>query len=672
MPVTRPLPGNHRTLPNRGDALGRNGLRWDGLAVVVGGVTSTQGVWESHTHGEGPEPVLSSIRAHTEELDLMRDVITELGHLQTLAGHDPAKRFDRLYRLLRHPGLLALAKDRIATNQGAQTPGVDGQRMSDITTTAIMHLSEELTAGTYQPQPVRRVYIPKKNGKLRPLGIPTSRDKIVQAGVALILEALYEPIFRPSAHGFRPGRSTITALRAVSTAYRAGATWLIEGDITDCFGSLPHGIILNCLRKRIRDERFIDVIRKLLQAGVMDAGTYAPTYSGTPQGGIASPILANIALHELDCWLEDELGMNPPPLTAKEQQARSNPDYMRLHTRITRLRGYLNGTLPTPKSATPETLRQELRDKLALRHRQSRLLPRTASYYTRYADDFVIILCHTTKREAEALKARLTAWMQTHLGLTLNADKTHITHWREKVRFLGYELEGRTNPNSTGWLHLAIPRDGIRNITAKIQQATRYSQAPEYDVFRNINAITRGWSNYYRYAHNNNVVGGKLSLIIYWHTVHYLSRRHRCSIAKMMRTHYARDPKTGCLALYIYTPAQPQTPEHRYFIWHKTLPRLSLAARTTGTVNDSMAYINTNWAKGRSEHQKLTTRTRAHNRCESCGRTDEPLVVHHPNRLANAKRVKAGMGHVAHSGIAQRTKLLCHTCHMQHHHHVKD
>src|SRR5215470_10238834 len=289
MPLTRQLPGNHRTLPKRGDALGRNGLRWDGLAVVVGGVTSIQGVWESHTQGKGPEPSSFRIGPHTEELDLMRDVISELGHLQDLARHDPAKRFDRLYRLLRHPTLLALAKDRIAANHGAQTPGVDGQRMSDITDTTILHLSEDLTSGTYHPCPVRRVFIPKKNGKLRPLGIPTSRDKIVQAGVALILEALYEPLFRSSAHGFRPQHSTITALRAVSTAYRAGATWIIEGDITDCFGSLPHGVILNCLRKRIRDERFIDLIRKLLQAGVMEAGSYAASFSGTPQGGIATP-----------------------------------------------------------------------------------------------------------------------------------------------------------------------------------------------------------------------------------------------------------------------------------------------------------------------------------------------------------------------------------------------
>jgi group II intron reverse transcriptase/maturase len=597
----------------------------------------------------------------------MCDVIVELGHLRTLASQDPTKRFHRLYRLLRQGGLLAMAKARIAGNQGAQTPGVDGQTLNDITDNHLIQLSDELAAGTYQPQPVRRVYIPKKNGKLRPLGIPASRDKIVQAGVTLILEALYEPLFRPCSHGFRPGHSTITALRQVSTAYRAGAKWIIEGDITDCFGSLPHSVILNCLRKRIRDERFIDLIRKLLQAGVMEAGQFAPTYSGTPQGGIASPILANVALHELDVWLEQQLGVNPPPLTAREQQARSNPEYMRLHYRITDLRRYLDGKRPMPKGTTPDQLRQELREKLALRRLQPRSLPRKAIYYTRYADDFVITLCHASKQDAEALKTRVTDWMRTNLGLTLNQDKTQITHWREKVPFLGYELEGRTNANGTGWLYLAVPRDALRRVTQKIQHATAYPQAPEYDVFQNVNAIARGWSNYYRYAHNTNVVGGKLSSIIYWRTVHYLGKRQRRSIAKLMRDHYARDPRTGCLGLYIYKPGHSQTEEHRYFLWHKTLPRLPLNASPTYHVQDREAYLTTGWAKGRSEHKKWETRTRAKNRCESCGATLPHLYVHHPNRLARAKRVKKGWGHVAQSGMEQHTKLLCHTCHMQHH-----
>lgn len=165
----------------------------------------------------------------------MGDVVRELEHLKKLAKEDPNKRFNRLYRLLRQKVLLALAKQRIANNKGARTPGVDGLVMDDITTAEITRLSQELAAGTYQPQPVRRQYIPKRNGKLRPLGIPTSRDKVVQAGVALVLEAIYEPLFRPCSHGFRSGHSPITALRQVSSAYRAGATWIIEGDITNCF-----------------------------------------------------------------------------------------------------------------------------------------------------------------------------------------------------------------------------------------------------------------------------------------------------------------------------------------------------------------------------------------------------------------------------------------------------
>ncbi len=219
----------------------------------------------------------------------MLDVVAELEHLKKLAEQDANKRFTRLYRLLRQGGLLAIARERIAGNRGAQTPGVDGQKMADMDNEKIVQLSQELRTGMYQPQPVRRVYIPKHNGKLRPLGIPTSRDKIIQAGVALILEAIYEPVFRKCSHGFRKQHSTITSIRQVSSAYRAGAKWIIEGDITDCFGNIPHGVILNCLRKRIQDERFIDLIRKMLQAGVMEAGSFAPSYSGTPQGGIATP-----------------------------------------------------------------------------------------------------------------------------------------------------------------------------------------------------------------------------------------------------------------------------------------------------------------------------------------------------------------------------------------------
>jgi RNA-directed DNA polymerase len=291
-------------------------------------------------------------------------------------------------------------------------------------------------------------------------------------------------------------------------------------------------------------------------------------------------------------------------------------------------------------------------------------------YYTRYADDFVLVLCHASKEEASKLKTAIADWMQTNLGLTLNQDKTHITHWRKTIRFLGYELEGRSNPNGTEWLHLGIPREAVRNVTAKIQQATRFPQAPEYDVFQNVNAIARGWSNYYRYAHNNNVVGGKLSQVIFWQTAHYLGKRHRRSIAKVMHGHYARDPQTNCKGLYIYRPGKPQTPENRHFIWHKTPKRLQLGVAVAGQVQDKQPYLNANWGKGHSQQKRLETRAKAELRCESCGATGVTLYVHHPNRLAKAKRVKKGTGHVAQSGLEQETKLLCRACHMAYHHHA--
>jgi len=598
----------------------------------------------------------------------MVDVIAELGHLNKLAKEDPDKRFKRLYRLLHQEQFLMHARECIAGNKGARTPGVDGQTINDITSKEVARLSQELTAEKYQPQPVQRRYIPKRNGKLRPLGLPTSRDKVVQSGVALILNALYEPLFRKCSHGFRPQRSPITALRQVSTAYRAGAKWIIEGDITDCFGNIPHQVVLNCLRKRIRDERFIDLIRKMLQAGVMEDGNFTATHSGTPQGGVASPILANIVLHELDCWMEDQMGANPPTESVREKNARSNPAYMRLHYRICDIRRYLDGKRPIPKRSTTEELRQELREKLRLRRLQPRLFPRKVAYYTRYADDTVVILCHHSKAEARKMKATIAEWMQTQLGLTLNQEKTHITHWRKRLRFLGYDLEGRCNPNGTGWLHLSVPKEAVRNVVAKIKRATAYPQAPVYDVLSNVNAVARGWTNYYRYAHNNNTIGGKLSTVIFWRTAHYLGKKHRRSIAKVMRKHYARDPKTSCKALFTYKPGKPAIAENRYFIWHKTSRRLSLASVVTHHVQDEQAYIDTGWAKGRSRHKRLETLTVAASKCQSCGKVDVDLFVHHPNRLRKAKRVQKGAGHVAQSGLMQRTRLLCYTCHLAHHH----
>jgi RNA-directed DNA polymerase len=600
----------------------------------------------------------------------MSDVIQELGHLAKLAKEDPHKRFSRLHRLLRQPELLALAHAKIRGNKGANTPGVDGEVMSDVTPALRLKLSQELAAGTYQPQPVRRVYIPKRGNpqKLRPLGIPSSRDRIVQAGVALILEALYEPLFRNCSHGFRPGRSPITALRTAATAYRAGGTWIVEGDLADCFGSIPHHVLLNCLRKRICDERFIDVIRRMLQAGFMEMGSYHRTYSGTPQGGIASPILANIVLHELDTWMETQLGANPRAQTTRELNARKNPDYQRLSYRLTDLRCYLDGKQPIPKGRSETELRQELRDKLKARRQMPCYQPRPAIYYTRFADDFLVVLCHHSQAEALELKSRLTEWLRHTLGLTLNQDKTLVTHWQERVRFLGYHLQGRRDSRGTPWLHLSVPPEAMQNVVARIKQATAYAQAPELDVFTNVNAIARGWTNYYRFAHNSNVVAGRVATAVFWCVAHYLGKKHRQSIPRVLHSHYARDPNTNCKALFVHRPDGKQGDRSRYFLWHKRPQRLPLVAQEATEVQLDKPHLNTSWATGHSLAQRVTAKAVAQGVCQNCGRSDQPLYLHHPNRLRNAPRVRKGFGHVAQAGLDQKGKMLCQTCHLEHHH----
>jgi retron-type reverse transcriptase len=208
----------------------------------------------------------------------------------------------------------------------------------------------------------------------------------VPAAVAQVLAAIDEPIFRDCSYGFRPQRNTIQARRHVAQAYQAGATWLIEGDLVKCFDSIPHGGILNGLRKRIKDERFIDLVRQRLKAGVMAEGHFLPTYSGTPQGGLASPILSNVVLHEFDGWLEGHWQANPPPLTAKQQHARPNPEYARHKRNLVRWRAQWRGRMPRGRQ-TLEGWRSKIKHALRARHQIPSVLPRRIISYCRWADD---------------------------------------------------------------------------------------------------------------------------------------------------------------------------------------------------------------------------------------------------------------------------------------------
>ncbi len=590
----------------------------------------------------------------------LMDPLRELEHLRKLAIADPTKRLDKLLKIVRQEAFLAMSWERVRANKGSKTPGIDGQTKKDVDARTLNNLAQELAEKRYQPRPVRCVYIPKGKDQWRGLGIPSIRDRIVQAAVAQVLGAIYEPIFRRCSYGFRPRRSTIHALKHVACAYRAGVTWIIEGDLQKCFDSLPHRVILSCLRKRIKDERFIDLIRRMLQAGVMEDFRYKRTYSGVPQGGLVSPILMNVVLHEFDCWMEDQWKANPPRQTPKQQQARMNPEYVRIQSGLGRWRAQLNGRIPMGHQ-TVEGLKSKIKAAIAERKSVPCFLPRQVIYFCRYADDYVAILCGYAQTEAQELKRAMAQWLQENLGVTQHPEKTRITHWSERFRFLGYDLQGQRDRKGTRWLRLTIPPEAERDVKRRVKKLCGYTQIPATDLFLSVNALMRGWTNYYRYANNATRRFGYLTGVVFWLTAHYLGRKHRRSIKRLMRSHYAVNPKTGRRSLYITQPNGK-----RLFIWKKPPKRQSIWAVQINA-QDTRPVIIPSWASGHSYEQRLELHDQRDGHCQHCGEPNSNLIVHHPNRLGKRPYRKLGPARVIQSGQEQQVMLICSDCHQRRH-----
>jgi group II intron reverse transcriptase/maturase len=332
---------------------------------------------------------------------------------------------DELYRQLFNPQLYLLAYGRIYANKGAMTPGVTQETVDGMSLGRIGRIIDAMRHERYRFRPVRRVHIPKKNGKTRPLGLPTWSDKLVGEAVRLLLEAYYEPRFSDRSYGFRPGRGCHTALRHVANAW-TGTTWFIEGDIADCFGSFDHEVILSILGEKIGDNRFLRLVRNMLTAGYLQDWVWGETLSGVPQGGIASPVLSNIYLHKLDDFVEKVL----VPEHNRGRLRTRNPQYRAVELAIMRARRRGD--------------RAEVRSLYRQLHSLPSQDPNDPDYrrlrYCRYADDTLIGFVGP-KAEAEQIKHRLTAFLRDDLALELSPEKTLITHARtERTRFLGYEI----------------------------------------------------------------------------------------------------------------------------------------------------------------------------------------------------------------------------------------
>ena len=406
------------------------------------------------------------------------------------------KTLERVFRNMLNPELFRNAYGRLYQNKGSMTPGVDDETPDGMSLPKIDALIEELRTGKFRWTPNRRVYIEKGQGKTRPLSLPTWKDKLVQEVMRVILEAYYEPQFSKLSHGFRPNRGCHTALKTVSQW--GGVKWFIEGDIKGCFDNIDHGLLIKVISRKIRDDKFLKLLRHLLKAGYLEDWKYHNTYSGTPQGGVISPLLANIFLNEFDQWMDMEL----MPEYTRGRRRKTNPEYSRLRSRIcTNRRG----------KKTPEQIKEWTRQRKQLPTRDPYDPNYRRIWYVRYADDFLVGFIGP-KAEAEQIRTRIKARLG-QMELTLSTEKTKITHApTERAEFLSYEITFpnhlRGNRRLAGKATFLIPRKVLTKWKAKYQQDGQNvshrgrANAPLGDIFRQYDAEIRGLWQYYQYALN--------------------------------------------------------------------------------------------------------------------------------------------------------------------------
>lgn len=401
--------------------------------------------------------------------------------LYAKARNESETRFKRLYKYLTRDEWARMAVDSILRKRGSRTAGIDGKTRSDYLeenkrTQLILSIVEELQMQTYQPQPVRRVYIEKANGKLRPLGIPTIKDRVVQQMVRMALEPIYEATFLPCSYGFRPNRCTWDALAEAYHFLLPSCQYytVIEGDIRDCFGSIHHGTLMGQLRRRILDKRLLELIWKMLRAGVLENLQYAETTEGAPQGGIASPLLANVYMHRLDEWF-----------------------HYRFHT-------------------LTYSQRRQLRSKGVL----------AAVRYIRYCDDFIVLMRRSDC--AEALKQELTDFIAEEMKMTLSVEKTTIVHASEGFDFLGVRtFVGPKRSNPAKLLPYQVPaQKSVKAYRNKVRELTHSNQdyIPPGERIRALNWLIIGWANYHRWGNAKDTFEALSSWTII--KVHKMLRRY--------------------------------------------------------------------------------------------------------------------------------------------------
>lgn len=589
--------------------------------------------------------------------------------LSSLQNHssDRSYTFERLYRNLYNRELFLLAYQNIYASQGNMTKGTDGKTIDAMSLNRIDGIIASLKDESYQPQPSRRTYIPKKNGKLRPLGIPSFDDKLVQECVRLLLEAVYEGSFAKTSHGFRPKHSCHTALSQAQVCF-TGVKWFVEGDIKGFFDNINHEVMSGILAERIKDEKFLRLIRKFLKAGYLEDWQYHNTYSGTPQGGIISPILANIYLDKLDRYMEE--------LKKRFDKGAERAIYPETYE-LEKKRGVLAKKL---RNTNSEEEKQMLTEKIREIDRKKLTIPYSDPFdtsfkrlqYVRYADDFLIGVIGS-KEDAIAIKEQVKAFIADILKLELSDEKTLITHSEKRARFLGYNIyvrrsaatkkdkTGRLCRHLNGTVCLEMPTELMRKklleYGAMIIEKTVYGKDnwkakaryylkdnDDLEILDQYNSEIRGFRNYYRIA-NNAAHASSFGYIMQYSMFKTFATKYRTTMRRMIAK--LRIGKNFGVR-FIDKKGKSKT---RLF-YNEGFARKPLQKNAVVDVIPKTVMY--------SSKTSLMARLSA-GQCELCGKTDCEIEIHHVRKLKDLN----GKSYWERFMIARnrKTLALCLDCH---------
>lgn len=604
-------------------------------------------------------------------MDNVRDIMRSPERvLNSLNEHskDSSYKFERLYRILFNEELFYVAYQKIASNGGSTTKGSDGRSIDGMSLARIETLIASLKDESYQPHPSRRVHIPKKNGKTRPLGIPAFEDKLVQEVVRMILEAIYEGHFETTSHGFRPKRSCHTALLHIQKTF-SGAKWFIEGDIKGFFDNIDHDVLVGILRERISDDRFIRLIRKFLKAGYVEDWTFHNTYSGMPQGGIVSPILANIYLDKLDKYVKEYI--RHFDMGTKRRPGKESNDLANERKRTVRkLKKVKDGTEKAALVARLKAIEQERAafpsgDEMDGSYRRLK--------YIRYADDFILGVIGS-KEDALRIKEDIKSFLSESLALELSEEKTLITHTGKSAKFLGYEITVTRNNHQRRDVQGRLRRTYGKRVRLNVSMATLRDKLLEYgameiklrngkeiwkpkcrsglifnddlEILDRYNRETVGFCNYYLIA-NNCVVLHNFRYIMEYSMYKTFAGKYRSTVRKINKKY-----RLNKLFTVKY--------EQKGVIKSRTFYKTSFKRRTTA-FNGSCDIEPYSIAD--VSRTNLTDRLKAE-KCELCGATGK-LIMHHVRNLKDLKGKESWERLM--SARKRKTIALCPSCHRLRH-----